>query len=85
MRWPVTASLADRKGGEPGSTLLPPSGEKRRCKEARSCWLLYSKAVGTWNVTLGSYTGLVVLLWASRGLGSLYKGNFGSKQGSLSS
>lgn len=31
MRWPVIASLADRKGGEPGSTLLPPSGEKRHC------------------------------------------------------
>lgn len=35
MRWPVTTSQADRKGGAPGSTLLPPSGEKGRCRRLR--------------------------------------------------
>lgn len=85
MRWPVIATLADLKAGEPGSTLLPPSGEMRHCSRLEaaggSAALQWEPGTGSYEATLGW---LAVVLWAPTGQGSLYKGNFGSKQRSLS-
>lgn len=57
MRWPVTASLADLKAGEPGSTLLPPSGETRHCRRLEaaggSAALQWEPGTGSYEATLG--------------------------------